>query len=277
MMRNRKGDAMATQLATPAVDRLSLIGLCLLLLPVLTMAHELGGHALTCLAVGQHPTELGAYYIECPAATDMAGRLVAMAGTSMDVLVTVLAFLAWRVVQRPLPRLALWIVFVVKGMVASGYWMFSGITGVGDWGPGVGGGIGPLPQPWLWRIGFTVVGLLAYVGVVRLAIRTADAMLGGGETAARTRRQIALTVYVVGGVSALLVSAFNPVGFFIVLFSAIASTFGGTAGLFNVAYRPVRSTPPVDFVVHRHLVLLVAGAVLTLAFAAVLGPTLRLG
>ncbi|HEX8778328.1 MAG TPA: hypothetical protein VF738_09415 [Rhodanobacter sp.] len=248
----------------------------LLLLPLLTMAHELGGHALTCVALGWRPTELGAYYIECPGATGWAGRAVAMAGTGMDVLVAILAFLAWRRVRRPLPKLALWIVFVVKGMVAAGYWLFSGVSGFGDWGPGAGGGIGPLPAPWLWRIGLAVAGLLAYIGVVKLAIRTLDAMLGGGEQAARLRRQVAMTVYIVGGASALLVSLLNPHGFVIVLMSAVASTFGGTAGLFNVAYRPVRPEPAAAFRIGRHPALLLAGLVMTLAFALALGPTLYL-
>lgn len=269
---------MSTNAASPlpSIDRWTLVGLSLLLLPLLTMAHELGGHALTCVALGQRPTELGAYYIECPGATGWAGRVVAMAGTGVDVLVAVLAFLAWRRVERPLPRLALWIVFVVKGMVAAGYWLFSGVSGFGDWGPGTGGGIGPLPAPWLWRVGLAVVGLVAYIGVVKLAIRTLDAMLGGGGQAARIRKQVALTVYIVGGVSALLVGLLNPHGIVITLLSAVAASFGGTAGLFNVAYRPVRAEPAAAFRVGQNPVLLFAGVVLTLAFAMVLGPTLYL-
>ncbi len=267
---------MATHVAAPSIDRWTLIGLSLLLLPLLTMAHELGGHALTCVALDQRPTELGAYYIDCPGATGWAGRVVAMAGTGMDVLLSALAYLAWRRAKRPLPRLALWIVFVVKGMVAAGYWLFSGVSGFGDWGPGAGGGIGPLPQPWLWRIGLAAVGLVAYIGVVKLAIRTLDAMLGGGAQAARTRRQVAMTVYLVGGASALLVGLMNPHGFAIVLLSAVASTFGGTAGLFNVAYRPVGAGEPAGFRIGRHPALLIAGAIVTLAFAVVLGPTLYL-
>jgi len=44
---------MATHDATPSpsIDRWTLVGLSLLLLPLLTMAHELGGHALTCVAL----------------------------------------------------------------------------------------------------------------------------------------------------------------------------------------------------------------------------------
>lgn len=262
--------------AVPRVDAYTLVGLVLLLLPLLTMAHELMGHALTCVASGHRPSELGAYYVECPGTGEWSRRIVAMAGTGVDVVLAVLAGLAWGRARRPLPRLVLWIVFTVKGMVAGGYWMFSGVTNLGDWGPDVGGGIGPLPWPWLWRVVMFAVGLVVYIAVVKRAIRMMAAMLGGGEAARRTQRQVAMTVYLVGGASAFLVSLFNPLGIVITLVSAIASSFGGTAGLFNVAYSRPCIEPPRDFIVGRHYAILAAGIAMTLAFAAVLGPTVYL-
>jgi hypothetical protein len=263
-------------LAMPRVDLWTLIGLVLLLLPLLTMGHEVAGHALTCIASGHRPSELGAYYVECPGTSGWSRRIVAMAGTGVDVILAVLAYLAWGRVQRPLPRLLLWIVFTVKGMVAAGYWMFSGVTNLGDWGPDVGGGIGPLPWPWLWRGVMFAVGLCVYIAVVRRAIRMMIAMLGGGEQARRTQWKIAMTIYLVGGVSALLVSLFNPLGIAITLMSAIASSFGGTAGLFNVACFRRCDQPPRDFAIGRHYTIVVAGVLMTLAFAVVLGPTVYL-
>jgi hypothetical protein len=265
-----------THATTPRVDSWTLAGLVLLLLPLLTMAHELAGHALTCVATGHLPSELGAYYIECPGTGPWARRVVAMAGTGMDVLLALLALVGWHRARRPLPRLVLWIVFTVKGMVAAGYWMFSGVSNLGDWGPDVGGGIGPLPWPWLWRVLMFAVGLAVYITVTKRAIRMMAVMLGGGDMARRTQRRIAMTIYLIGGASAVLVSLFNPLGIAITLMSAVASSFGGTAGLFNVAYSKPCAEPPRDFVIGRHPVILVAGVLVTLAFAAVLGPTVYL-
>ncbi len=260
----------------PWVAPWTLVGLALLLLPLLTMAHELLGHAVMCVASGHRPSELGAYYVECPGTDGWPRRMVAMAGTGVDVVLTVLAYLTWRRAARPLPRLAAWMVFTVKGMVAAGYWMFSGATNLGDWGPDAGGGLGPLPWAWLWRVGLFVVGLVAYIGVVRAAIRMLGEMLGGGEQAARVKRQIAMTVYVVGGVSALLVGLFNPHGLVITLTSAVAASFGGTAGLFNVAYSRRADLPAQPFEIQRRPGVLVVGVLVTAAFAAALGPTLYL-
>jgi hypothetical protein len=262
--------------ARPWVDTWTLVGLALSLLPLLTMAHELLGHAVTCVATGQQPSELGAYYIECPGTQGWDHRLVAMAGTCVDAVLAALAYLAWRRLRGPLPRLVAWIVFTVKGMVAAGYWMFSGVTNLGDWGPDVGGGLAPLPWPWLWRVGLFVVGLVVYTQVVRVAIRMLRVMLGGGGQAARTKRRIAMTVYVVGGVSALLVGLFNPHGMVITLTSAVAASFGGTAGLFNVAYSHRPDLPAQDFHIGRHPVLVVLGVLVTAAFAVALGPTIYL-
>jgi hypothetical protein len=261
---------------TPRVDLWTLAGLALLLLPLLTMAHELGGHALACVASGHLPSQLGAYYIECPGTGPWAHRLVAMAGTGMDVVLAVLALLGWHRARQPLPRLVLWIVFTVKGMVAAGYWMFSGVSNLGDWGPAAGGGIGPLPWPWLWRAVMFAIGLAVYIGVVRQSIRMLRTMLGGGEVAGRTQWHIAMAIYLIGGVSAVLVSLFNPLGIVITLMSAIASSFGGTAGLFNVAYAKPCNEPPRGFVIDRSYAIFVAGVLMTLAFAAVLGPTVYL-
>ncbi|KRE98606.1 hypothetical protein ASG87_14540 [Frateuria sp. Soil773] len=259
------------------VDAWTVAGLALLLLPLLTMAHELLGHALACVATGHRPTQLGAYYVECSVHTGWSGRIVAMAGTGMDVLLAGAAFVLWRRAERPLPRLAWWIVFTVKGMVAAGYWMFSGLTNLGDWSTAAVDGIGPLPWPWAWRVLMFAVGLAVYVGVTRKAIAMMASMLGGGESSWRAQRTIALTLYFVGGAAALLVSLFNPLGIAITLMSAVASSFGGTAGLFNVAYARRRTLPPTPFAVGRHAAIMVAGALVTVAFAAVLGPGITLG
>lgn len=261
---------------TPRVDLWTLVGLVLLLLPLLTMAHELLGHAFACVASGHRPSELGAYYVECPGTGPWSRRIVSMAGTGVDVLLALLALVAWHHVTRPLPRLVWWIVFTVKGMVAAGYWMFSGVSNLGDWGPAAGGGIGPLPWPWMWRALMFAVGLCIYIAVVRHAIRMLIAMVGGGEQARATKRNIAMTIYLLGGVSAVLVSLFNPLGIAITLMSAVASSFGGTAGLFNVAYSRRCDEKPRDFVIGRHSGLVVTGVLMTIAFAAVLGPTVYL-
>ena len=260
----------------PYVDLWTLVGLALLVGPLDTMLHEIGGHAAACALLGGRITDIGAYYVECANTGAFGRRLVAMAGTFADLLAFGIGFLVWRRLSGDFVRLAAWLTFTVKGMVAAGYFLFSGATGMGDWGPGADGGIGPLPAEPAWRIGLFLVGLAAYIAVVRLAMRTLDTMIGGTAAAWPTRKRIALGFYIVNGIAAVLVGLMNPQGIFIVLGSAAASSFGGTAGMFNIAYgRP--NGDPRGFFVGRRIAVLVAGIACLGGFAAILGPTLKFG
>jgi hypothetical protein len=262
------------QTGKPVVALATVVGLTLLISPLATMAHELGGHAAACVALGGKPFELGAYYIECDVTDDLARRLVAMAGTGVDLILLGALFAAWRVAKGDLLRLALWYGFIAKGMTAFGYWCFSGVSGIGDWGPGDGGGIGPLPNEYLIRAALLAAGLAGYVGIIVLGGRTLRAMIGGGPDAFAAQRRIAIVFYVLNGAVAVLIGLLNPHGFFITIASAAASTLGGMAGMFNIGF--AKSQPPAKaFNVKNSTMLLVLGVIVTSAFAVVLGPTLR--
>lgn len=267
-------DAEQAHAGKPFVALMSMAGLTLLISPLSTMAHEIGGHAATCLALNGKLVELGAYYIECNAADAASRRLEAMAGTGVDLVLLGVMFLAWRVAKGDTLRLALWYAFMAKGMTAFGYWCFSGVSGIGDWGPGVDGGIGPLPNEYLIRAGLLAVGVLGYIGMVVLGQRTLAAMIGGGPEAYAAQRRIAVGFYVVNGVLAVVVGLFNPHGFFITIASAAASTLGGCAGMFSIAYNGAKP-PAKAFHVRASIPVLVAGVVVAGGFAAVLGPTVR--
>lgn len=257
-----------------AVDQWTLIGLLLILVPITTMSHEIGGHIGACLAVGGTPTAIGAYYVDCDVPAGWLSRIVAMAGSGMDLVISICAYWAWRATKGDLVRLILWIVFVGKAMVAAGYLAFSGVTGIGDWGVVDGGGLFPVALPWLWRIAMTAIGVGAYVLVIRAAIRTLRLMLGGGPDAQSSQKQIAMTFYLVNGMIAIFVGLLNPIGFMVILTSAVASSFGGTAGLWNVAYADEVPGEPTGFAISRNWTIVVSGAIVTLLFATILGPTI---
>lgn len=261
--------------ARQQADLPTLIGMALLLAPLLTMGHEIGGHGSACLLTGSPISQIGAYYVDCLSPGATAGRIVALAGTGADIVIGGVAYLLWRQVRSTGLRLFLWMMFTHKLLVAAGYPLFSGVTGIGDWGIGAQGGLGDLPNPALWRVVMVAGGLAAYYGVIRLASRSLDAMIGGGEASTPLRKLIPMTLYLVSGAVAIIVGLFNPLGIFILLASAMASTFGGMAGLFNVAYRAPPAGPTLDFVVPRCWLVIALGAVAVLGFALVLGPTLK--
>ncbi|WP_296680226.1 hypothetical protein [Novosphingobium sp.] len=265
--------------ATPRIDRLTVAGLALLLMPVLTMLHEIGGHAAMCLAVGSKVTGLGAFYVSCAAETggDWARRAVAFAGPGIDVVAAMLGYLAWKRARSDLPRLVLWYVWLCCGFSAAGYLAYSGVTGIGDLGPGKGGGIGPLPMAGLWRAGLAVIGGFAYWQLIRAGKVSLDAMIGQGLPTKPARRAASHLFYIVLCAAAIGASLLNPVGLFITLASAAAASFGGKSGLISIGFATRPDGEPRPFAIGRSVPVLVVGAIASILFAVVLGPTITPG
>jgi hypothetical protein len=266
---------MGVEAKSTEVDALTVAGLALLLMPVLTMAHEIGGHAMACVALGGAVTQLGAFYVECDVGASLAGRLVAAAGPAIDVVIALLGYWAWRRARGDLVRLVLWYVWLCCAFAAAGYLAYSGLTGIGDLNPGDGGGIGPLPQPWLFRLLFAAGGGFAYWRLVVLGMRTLAEMIGQGAETRKARRTIAHLFYGVLCLAAVVASLPNPVGLFVTLASATAASFGGNAGLISIGFA-TRPGEARAFRVGRNGMLLAIGLATTAAFAIVLGPTIGL-
>ena len=259
---------------TPRIDPATIVGLGLLLMPLSTMLHEIGGHAATCVALGGRVTDLGAFYVECAGLAHGGAVAVALAGVAMDAIAAFVAFGLWRRAHSDLARLAWWYVWLSTAMVAAGYLCFSGATGIGDLGPGATGGIGPLPIPPLWRLGELAIGIVIYVRLVRFGIVTLNGMVGVGPETRAAHRWIAHGYYLAVGGAAVVVGLFNPVGIAITLTSALASSFGGLAGMISIGFAAGREGAPRDFVIQRRWPVLMVGAAATAAFAIVLGPTI---
>lgn len=259
------------------IDLATIIGLGLLLMPVLTMWHEIGGHATACAVQGGHVATIGAFYVDCDGLSGAASVLVSCAGVIVDSVLAVVAFSLWQRATGDMARLTLWLIWVTKAFVAAGYFCFSGATGVGDLGPGVGGGLGPLPLPYLWRAAELTVGIAAYVLLVRAAIRALTAMLGDGAATGPARRVIAHGYYATIGVAAVLVGLLNPIGLFITIMSAAASSFGGNAGMISIGFAVPSGPTTTPFVIGRGWAIIVVGLVTFVGFALVLGPSMHFG
>lgn len=258
------------------VDRITVAGIALLLMPTLTMVHEIGGHAATCMLTGGKLTELGAFYVNCDSESLIARRLVAISGMAMDAALGGVAYLVWRrLLHGDLPRLIGWYVWLSLCFSAAGYFLFSGLSGIGDLGPGEGGGLGPLPYPLVWRAAFTAFGLWAYVHLVKTGIKTLNSMIGQGMKTRQARRTIAHGFYLVLCAAAVVASIPNPVGLFVTLASATAASFGGKAGLISIGYSTRGPGEPQSFEIGRNWVIIAAGVAASAAFALVLGPTIR--
>ncbi|HEX8240445.1 MAG TPA: hypothetical protein VF574_11965 [Allosphingosinicella sp.] len=248
----------------------------MLLMPLLTMWHEIGGHAAFCAAQGGRVTTIGAFYVQCGGLSGWARVLMACAGVLVNSALACAAFAAWRHSRGDPARLALWLVRVSEGFVAAGYLLFSGATGFGDLAPGESGGLGPVASPMLLRGGEFVLGLAIYVLLVRKAIRTLAAMIGDGRDTQRARKTIAHVYYATAGFAAVVTGLMNPIGAMITIMSAAASSFGGLAGFISIGFGTRPGGAAMEFHAGRSWPIFIIGAAVLLAFAALLGPSIRI-
>ncbi len=255
------------------VDFVTIAGLALLAMPLLTMWHEIGGHAAACVAMGGKVTEIGAFYVQCSGLDYWPDIFVAAAGVLVDVGLALFAWAMWARASADLARLIWWYIAVVKGFVAAGYFAFSGVTGQGDLGPS--GGFAGLGNPLAMRAFLTLAGIAAYWWLYQRAARTLATMIGQGPLTKTSRRRIGHLFYLVLGIGAVFVGLFNPVGIFITIMSAAASSFGGNAGFIWLGYGTSDVGEPVPFRIGRHWAILGLGVATSAIFGWVLGPSVR--
>ena len=271
----------AGSLAPQRADTLTVMGMAAVIYCLSTLLHEAGGHGGACLAVGAKPLEWGAFYFDCDTHLGPAWkwRAVAGAGNTVNLIVAIVAGFILRVTpwERSTTRLALVLAISVNLFVWAGYFLFSGLTGVGDWGDTKEQMLWRAPNTIYWRSGEFAFGLAAYLLSMRLNGRLFGTLFGGVEGSRRAGRQTAWTAYFTGSGLSLLIGLLNPVGPFITLASAAASSFGGTAGFWNTSgTMPLDASEPAP-PIGRNWAWIVAGVGVATADALILGRSIKLG
>ena len=261
---------------TKRVDIPTLAGMAAVVEVVSTLLHEGLGHGGACLMVHGKALVWGAYYFDCgeDGLPMMAGRIVAAAGSTINLIVAaIFAILLAGAMKNPGKRGAgvvfLWLMMAVNFMTWAGYYLFSGVSGIGDWGEeGVLRGI---DNPLVWRGVMAIGGMAIYVFLTRLAMKSLGRITGDFSAA----RAITWTAYVTGGVVAILIGLRNPQGWWIVIFSSMASSLGGTSGL-AWGVRWARTEATSDFALQRNWLWIAAGLIAAGLYAWYFGPSLKL-
>jgi hypothetical protein len=166
----------------------------------------------------------------------------------------------------------------VNLFTGTGYFLFSGIGGIGDWGAFIKG-LGP---QWLWRIGLTIFGAATYLIAARISLLELRPLIGSNKEQ-RYQRAVRLSTipYFAGGILMCIAGALNPKGMVLILISAAASTFGGTSGLMWTTDWLNRGTlipcgPPAEpMAIDKSWPLIVGACAIAIAFIGVLGPSIR--
>lgn len=242
------------------------------------LLHEGAGHGGACLLSGAKPLVLSSVHFECSVDT----RLVMAGGTIANFIAAALFFFLGRLTGRSHPRWKYfcWIAMTVNLFTATGYFLFSGIGGIGDWGAFIQG----VSLQWIWRIGLTLFGAITYFLAARRSLLELRPLIGS-DPEQRVKRAVRLSTipYFAGGILMCLAGALNPRGMILILISAAASTFGGTSGLLwdinllrnetTIPYGPPTEPLPIE----RNWALILTAAVVAITFIVVLGRSIRFG
>lgn len=228
----------------------TLIAIAVVAFALTNVAHEGLGHGGMCLAVGGQPRVLNAVYFDCgeDGLAPAASRWISAGGTLTNLALAALTLLLLRtsLVRAASGRYFLRLFLALNLMQAFGYWMFSGLGGIGDWNAVVAGS----PHYVLWRIALAAVGTAAYMFVaVPVALRGLEPFLGAAEPPRLARaRRLTLPAYLAGGTLYVTAGLLNPESPMLVLISAAAASFGGASALawMTQLLRDRRRFPPAD-------------------------------
>jgi len=250
-----------------ADDRLTIISVSLLAYVTQDILHEGLGHGVVAWLSGARHLTLSTLALS----SDIDTRLISAAGTIVNL---IFAAVFWLLLRRgrkysPATRYFLVLAMAAGLFVGTGYFLFSGVTNFGDWAAVIRG----LQPYWAWRTGLVVSGILAYWASM-LIVASALKPFDTGNEPTRRIRALSWIPYISEAVLAAVAGLFNPLGFFYVLSSGLASTAGANAGLWGLPGIIRRKLAPASEQVapiRRSVGWIVAGAIASAIFILVLG------
>jgi hypothetical protein len=286
VIRERSGTIKEEAVLLPGKDSLwTLAAFGVLAYMISNVLHEALGHGGVAWLSGARTITVTSTYMEA----GMDTRWILAAGTLVNLVFGLLGLAVLPAMSRASIRPAInlrlfvWSFTAFNLLLGTGYFLFSGIGGIGDWAEWMKG----LSPMWAWRVGFSLLGAVSYFASAWVLARELVRIVGLGEarlrrmTEARMRRMTWI-VYFAGGLTACLAGVWNPLGWKLVLISAAASSLGGASGLMwipSIAARAARGMGEkgtAAVAIPSMPLLWVATAFLLAAYVWFLGPGVTL-
>ena len=208
----------------PVVDWLTVVAIAAIAISFNVAFHE-GIHAITCLAVGGDLQEYSALYESCNSPSPSHAKIVAGSAPTFNLIA---GFFLWTILRNargrsPEFQFFLWVFMLMNWFYGAGYFIFSGITNVGDWAEVING----LEPGWLWRVLMTILGTLLFIFFVRLGLVEFGKIIGGDADEQMQRaNKLCILSYITSLAVILIAGFFCPYGFL---------SLPVTAGLFAAA------------------------------------------
>jgi hypothetical protein len=230
-----------------------------------TLLHEGVGHGVVALLRGDTPTQLTSNHLSSLRPdrwVDAGGTLVNLAAGALSLVA------ARRADQHANLRFFLWLFAAHNLFSGAGYFLFSGVSGFGDWQEVIRG----LPHQAAWRIGMSIFGAVLYVLVARLlalVIRPFCAQRSDYNTVGRLP-------YAASCLFACAAGAFDPMGIKLFLVSTVPAAFGGLSGMLWLDSLMPRIRPDPSLVVRSQPAWWIAALLFGAAYIGILGRGINL-
>ncbi len=241
-------------------NRATIISMAVIASASATLLHEGVGHGVTAWLRGDVPTELTSNHLS----TLRPDRLVDAGGTIVNLIAGGGSLLASRGTRdRANVRYFFWILAALNLLPGAGYFLFSGILGVGDWYAVIGG----LPHPVAWRIGMTMFGAGLYLLVVRLLAVSVRPFAPDRST----YNTVGRLPYYAACLFSFAAGALDPLGLQLFFLSTVPAALGGSSGLMWADSLMPNAPGGLKLVVHRAPAWWIAAVLLGTCYIVVLG------
>ncbi len=204
----------------PPHSKRTIVALTVIATALTSLLHEGLGHGVTAWLRGDIVTELTSNHLN--AVRD--DRLVDAGGTVVNLAVGLLCLLAARAAgSRATLRYFLWLLAAKNLLLGAGYFLFSGVLGLGDWAQVIEG----FPNQALLRIGMAVTGAALYVVFLRILVIE----LHPFAPVRRSYNTVARLPYLAACLFMCAAGALDPMGIKLFFLSTVPAVFGGLSGL----------------------------------------------
>ena len=249
----------------------TIISMAVLAIAIASALHEGIGHGLIAWLRGDIPTELTSNHL-----SDLRhDRLVDAGGTLVNIAAGAAAmFAAHLSVDRANSRYFLWLLGCFNLMDGAGYFLFSGILGLGDWQQVIVG----LPHYIALRVGMSIFGAVLYCFVVKVIASLLQPFCPNRTEYRSLYNTVGRLPYYAACAFYCLAGAFDPLGLQLLFLSTIPAAFGGNSGLMWAdSFLPRTSSSTGHLlVVSRQPAWWIAATVLGLTYILVLGRGVHL-
>jgi len=241
-------------------SKATIISMAVIASGISTLLHEGVGHGVTAWLRGDIPTELTSNHLS----TLRPDRWVDAGGTLVNLMAGAASLLiSRRAGDRANIRYFFWILAALNLLPGAGYFLFSGIFGLGDWFQVILG----LPHQAALRIGMSVFGAGIYVMVVRLLAVFVRPFVPDRPT----YNIVGRFPYYAACLFSCAAGALDPLGLKLFFVSTVPAAFGGSSGLLWADWLMPSAAPEPKLVVHRAPAWWIAAVALGICYVVFLG------